>query len=268
MTEAISLTGLFIDRGTVVQVKNSNGSVQQYPDEESGTAWDGPLVVMTSKMSASASEILAGAIRDYRRGIVVGDPATHGKGSVQTLVDLGERLFRNNRKNYGALKVTLQQFYLPDGESTQLRGVPADVVLPSLTAKMDIGEDDLDYALEFDRVPASRHSVYNMTPSQTIEYLRARSMQRISEDEEFVDLIRRIGLFVTQKENKTISLNEQRFMQRRAELDARKEEEEKILEQQMGAEEIYNDYFYNEEVLNVTADYIQQLRQQGLAQLQ
>lgn len=266
LTEAISLTGLFIDRGTVVQVKDSNGSVQQYPDEENGTAWDGPLVVMTSKMSASASEILAGAIRDYRRGIVVGDPATHGKGSVQTLMDLGQRLFRNNRKNFGALKVTLQQFYLPDGESTQLKGVPADVILPSLTAKMDIGEGDLDYALEFDRVPASRHSVYNMTPPSIVNQLRQRSMQRVSQDEEFMDWVRRIGLFVQQKENKQISLNEDRFMARRKELDARKEEEEKILEQQMGSEKVYTDYFYNEEVLNITADYIRLLKQQGLAQ--
>lgn len=267
LSEAINLTGLFIDRGTVVQVKNANGSIQQYPDEENGTAWDGPLVVMTSKMSASASEILAGAIRDYKRGIVVGDPATHGKGSVQTLVDLGERLFRNNRKNYGALKVTLQQFYLPDGESTQLKGVPADVTLPSLTAQMDIGEDDLKYALEFDRVPASRHSVYNMTPPGVIDTLRQRSMQRVGEDEEFVDLTRRIGLFVEQKKNKRISLNEESFMARREQLDARKEEEDKILEQQMGAEDVYNDYFYNKEVLNVTTDYINLLGRQGLARL-
>jgi carboxyl-terminal processing protease len=86
LTEAISLTGLFIDRGPVVQVKNSNGTIQEYADDEPGVAWDGPLVVMTSKLSASASEILAGAIKDYRRGIIVGDPATHGKGTVQTTV--------------------------------------------------------------------------------------------------------------------------------------------------------------------------------------
>ena len=265
LTEAINLTGLFIDRGTVVQVKNSDGNVQQYQDEENGTAWDGPLVVMTSKLSASASEILAGAIRDYKRGIVVGDPATHGKGSVQTLVDLGERIFRNNRKNYGALKVTLQQFYLPDGESTQLKGVPADVVLPSLTAEMDIGEDDLKYALDFDRVAASPHSVYQMTPEGLIDQLRTQSMARISKDEEFQDLLRRIQLFTEQKENKSISLNEEKFMKRREELDARKEEESKLLEQQIGSEKVYSETFYNEEVLNVAADYILGLRNRNLA---
>ena len=123
-----------------------------YADEDSGTAWDGPLAVLTSKFSASASEIFAGAIQDYKRGLVIGDPATHGKGTVQTLMNLGQRLFGNNRQNYGALKVTLQQFYLPDGQSTQLKGVLSDVILPSLTAKMDVGEGDLKYALEHDTV--------------------------------------------------------------------------------------------------------------------
>lgn len=265
LTEAINLTGLFIDRGTVVQVKNSNGSVQQYPDDNAGTAWDGPLVVLTSKLSASASEILAGAIRDYRRGIVVGDPQTHGKGSVQTLMDLGQRLLRARRNDYGALKVTLQQFYLPDGESTQLKGVPADVVLPSLTAKMDIGEGDLKYALEFDRVPASRHSVYAQAPANLIDELRRKSMERVGKDEEFLDLTRRVNLFVQQKENKRISLNEEAFMARRAELDAQKEEEEELLDQQIGTEDVYRDNFYNDEVLNITQDYILGLRKQNLA---
>ncbi len=109
---------------------------------------------MTSKFSASASEIFAGAIQDYGRGIVVGDPATHGKGSVQTLMDLAQQI-RLNRANFGALKVTLQQFYLPDGQSTQLKGVNADVLLPSVTAKMDISEGDLKFALKHDTVTAA-----------------------------------------------------------------------------------------------------------------
>ncbi|MEM9827022.1 MAG: carboxy terminal-processing peptidase [Planctomycetota bacterium] len=265
LTEAIDLTGLFIDRGTVVQVKNSDGTVNQYRDEERGTVYDGPLVVMTSKMSASASEILAGAIRDYGRGIVVGDPQTHGKGSVQTLIDIGERIYLSRRKNLGALKVTLQQFYLPDGRSTQLQGVPSDVVLPSLTAKMDIGEGDLEHALEFDTVPASEHTQYSMAPEAVIQRLRTRSMDRVGRDEEFKDLSRRVALYVQQKEEKRIPLNEEKFFARRAELDARKEEEEKILEQQMGTEEVYTDYFYNKEVMNIAYDYIRLLRERNLA---
>jgi carboxyl-terminal processing protease len=265
LTEAIGMTGLFIDRGVVVQVKNPSDSVQEHPDEDLGTSWDGPLVVLTSKLSASASEILAGAIRDYHRGIVVGDPATHGKGSVQTLMDLGERLLRTRRANYGALKVTIQKFYLPDGESTQLQGVPADVVLPSLIAKMDISEGDLKYALDFDRVPSSRHMVYNQMPPGLIDELRRNSMDRVAKDEEFLDMTRRIDLFVKQKENKEISLNEEEFLARRAELNAQKEEEEELLDQQLETEEIYNDNFYNREVLSITHDYIEGLRKQNLA---
>ncbi|WP_145178386.1 carboxy terminal-processing peptidase [Rubripirellula lacrimiformis] len=267
LTEAINLTGLFIDRGPVVQVKNSDGSVQQYADEDSGTAWDKPLVVLTSKFSASASEIFAGAIQDYRRGIVIGDPATHGKGTVQTLMDLGQQLFRNNRANFGALKVTLQQFYLPDGESTQLKGVLADVILPSITSKMDVSEGDLKFALEHDRVKAARHSVYNMKPADLIGSLRQRSMTRIAADKEFGDLLRRIELYVSQKEQNTVSLDEEQFMARRKELDSQKEEEEETLETQLSAEEIYRDNFYNREVMNVTHDYVDGLRKQNLAQL-
>jgi carboxyl-terminal processing protease len=265
LTEAIGMTGLFIDRGVVVQVKNPSDSVQEHPDEDLGTSWDGPLVVLTSKLSASASEILAGAIRDYHRGIVVGDPATHGKGSVQTLMDLGERLLRTRRANFGALKVTIQQFYLPDGESTQLQGVPADVVLPSLIAKMDISEGDLKYALDFDRVPSSRHMVYNQTPPGLVDELRRNSLDRVAKDEEFLDMTRRIDLFVKQKENKEISLNEEEFLARREELNAQKEEEEELFDQQLETEEVYNDNYYNREVLSVTYDYIQGLRKQNLA---
>jgi len=265
LTEAISLTGLFIDRGPVVQVKNSNGSVQDYADDEAGVSWDGPLVVMTSKLSASASEILAGAIKDYGRGIIVGDPATHGKGSVQTLMDLGREMFRNDRSNYGALKVTLQQFYLPDGDSTQLNGVAADVILPSITSVMDISESDLDFALPHDRVPAVRHQAYNMVPSNLIQSLRDQTTTRVGADKEFLDLLRRKELYVRQKQEKTISLNEAEFVARRKQLDSEKEEEKDALAEEKSAEEIYRDYFYNREVMNVTHDYIMGLRQQNLA---
>ena len=103
-------------------------------------------MVLISKFSASASEILAGAIQDYGRGLIVGDHSTHGKGTVQSLLDLGQQLFRiPNAPPMGALKITMQQFYRPDGDSTQKRGVLADVELPSLTTHLDVGEADLDY---------------------------------------------------------------------------------------------------------------------------
>ncbi|TWU18408.1 carboxy terminal-processing peptidase [Allorhodopirellula heiligendammensis] len=265
LTEAISLTGLFIDQGPVVQVKDANGSVQKYDDDHPGTVWDGPLVVLTSKLSASASEILAGAIKDYHRGIIVGDPQTHGKGTVQTLMDIGQSLFRIRRANYGALKVTLQQFYLPDGQSTQLDGVAADIVLPSVISKMPVAEGDLDYALAHDRINPAKHDLYRMAPADLINSLRASSQQRIAQDEEFIELMRRIGLYVEQKDLKTISLNEDKFMQRRAEMKAQKDEQEKEIEAQIGSEEVFHDTFYNQEVLNITQQYIEGLRAQNLA---
>lgn len=265
LTEAISLTGLFIDQGPVVQVKSSDGTVSQYADDSGMTVWDGPLVVVTSKFSASASEIFAGAIQDYGRGIVVGDPATHGKGTVQTLMDIGEQLFRSDRGEYGALKVTLQQFYLPDGDSTQLEGVAADVVLPSLTQKMDVAEGDLKFALDHDRVPAAEHNRYQMTPGPIIERLRANSAQRVEQDEEFLDLLRRVELYARQKNETEVSLNAEDFAKRRSELNARKEEEEKELEKQLTEQDVYRDTYYNREVLNVAHEYIDALRRQNLA---
>ncbi len=265
LTEAINLTGLFIDRGPVVQVKNSDGSVQQYADENGGTAWDGPLVVIVSKFSASASEIFAGAIKDYGRGIVVGDPATHGKGTVQTLMDLGQQLFRNTRQNYGALKVTLQQFYLPDGESTQRQGVSADIVLPSITQKMDVSEGDLKYALEHDRVSRAKHDVYGMVPRDLIGVLRKNSQGRVSEDKEFADLIRRVDLYVKQKEENSVSLAEDKFMERRKQLDSQKQEEDVVMEEEKNKEVIFLDNYYNREVINIAHEYIDGLRQQNLA---
>lgn len=265
LTEAISLTGLFIDQGPVVQVKDANGSVQKYDDDQPGTVWDGPLVVLTSKLSASASEILAGAIKDYHRGIIVGDPQTHGKGTVQTLMDIGQSLFKIRRENYGALKVTLQQFYLPDGQSTQLDGVAADVILPSVISKMPVAEGDLDYALAHDRINPAKHNLYSMVPADLVNSLRASSQQRVSADEEFIELMRRIGLYVEQKDLKTISLNEVKFMERRAEMKAQKDEQEKEIEAQIGNEEVFHDTFYNQEVLNIAQQYIEGLRAQNLA---
>lgn len=265
LTEAISLTGLFIDEGPVVQVKDANGAVEVYSDEDSGVAWDGPLVVITSKFSASASEILAGAIKDYRRGLIVGDPMTHGKGTVQTLLDLDREIAFGNGNELGALKVTLQQFYLPGGESTQREGVKADVILPSLSSHYPVGEADLEYALPSDKVPPAEHRTYRMVPADVLGTIRARSSERIKNSDDFVDLLRRIDSYRRQKEEKFLSLNRERFLEMRKELDAQKEEEKELLDQQMASDEIFTDSFYNQEVLAITVDYVEALLQQNLA---
>jgi carboxyl-terminal processing protease len=257
LDEAESLTGLFIDRGPIVQVKDSNGRIEQKPDPKAGMAWDGPLVVLTSKFSASASEIFAGAIQDYRRGIVVGDKSTHGKGTVQTLLDISRQLFRNpNAPQLGALKITIQQFYRPSGDSTQNRGVLADVELPSLTTHLDVGESDLDFALEFDRIASAEYDKENLVNGKVLEELRSRSKERIADSGDFQKEIRRIESYKKQKDQKRVSLNAEKFLADRAELNADKEEEKKFEEINSSAP-IFKRDFYNNEALAVTLDYLQ-----------
>lgn len=270
LTEAINLTGLFIDQGPVVQVKDAAGRVQHYDDLERGMAWNGPLVVVTSRFSASASEILAGAIQDYHRGLIVGDEATHGKGTVQSLLDLGGQLIRvPDPPNFGALKITMQQFYRPRGDSTQKRGVLADVVLPSITNEMDgISESDLDYAIEFDRVNAAPFQAYDRVPGDLLAGLQSLSAERRSASDEFAKLERNLNRYRTQKEKKYVTLNEEIFLKERAELDAEKEEE-KTLEDQMDAVErpIVEKSFYFDEVLDIARDYVQLEEERKFASL-
>jgi carboxyl-terminal processing protease len=265
LTEAISLTGLFIDSGPVVQVKDPSGQVQVYDDEDRGVAWDGPLVVMTSKGSASASEILAGAIQDYRRGLIVGDPATHGKGTVQSLIDIGQQLF-GGAGEMGALKLTIQQFYLPGGKSTQRQGVMADIVLPAITAAFDNSESDLDYALPNDTIEEAEHLDYHLVNSTLLSKLRSASIDRIREDQKFDRLLDRIELFKEQKNQKFVSLNRDKFLQRREEMDARREEQEQILDSQISKDDVFKMDHYSREVLSITKDYVEQLDKLDLAQ--
>lgn len=259
LQEAIAVTGLFIERGPVVQVKSPGGEVESLDDNDSSMIWTGPLVVKISQMSASASEIFAGAIQDYDRGLIVGDPKTHGKGTVQTLRDLAQEWSIGGSKSYGGLKLTIQQFYLPNGKSTQLDGVASDVVLPSITAKLDISESDLDYPLPADKVAAKVHKHYKMTDPVMKVALQNAANERIAKNPEFEKLLTRIDSYVRQKEEKTISLKESDYMARRKELNSEKVEEEQIIAKEEKGKIFYKN-FYNEEVLNVTQDYVEALR--------
>lgn len=265
LTEAINLTGLFIDRGPVVQVKDPEGQVQVYDDEEAGVSWSGPLVVMTSKESASASEILAGAIQDYGRGLIVGDPKTHGKGTVQSLYDVGRQFFNSNME-LGALKMTIQQFYLPAGKSTQREGVLSDVVLPNITAEFENGEADLDYALPNDTVPASRFTKYNMVKSSMLADIRNRSLDRVKKSDGFAKSLKIIDLYRAQKKEETYSLRRDDFLKRMAEMDAQRQEEEQALESQVPKKEVFHMDHYNREVLEITKDYYDGINGTNLAQ--
>ena len=263
LPESVSCTGLFIDQGPVVQVKNSAGEKERLDDEVAGMTWDGPLVVVTSKFSASASEILAGAIQDYQRGLVVGDTATHGKGTVQQLRDVGRIIFPIAAavpKNFGALKVTMQQFYRPSGDSTQKRGVLADVVLPSISDQMDVGEADLQHALEFDQIEKAEFNLYPYVTPEIVKSVRAKSDSRIKGSEDFADLMSDIERYKVQKGRKSVTLNEAKFLEQRKEFDAEKQDEE-TLEQQVNKDSTNIERtFYLDEVLAITVDYLEALR--------
>ena len=256
LNEAISLTGLFIKDGPVVQVKDADGWVKPYNDVDSGIAWSGPLVVLISKFSASASEILAGAIQDYGRGLIVGDHATHGKGTVQELKDVSQLLLGVfNGPSLGALKITTQQFYRPDGDSTQKRGVLADVELPSLTTHLDVGEADLDYHLPFDKIPPARFQRFDDVDPAVCDQLRRLSQQRVQSSEKFQKVLRNIARYKDYKAKKYQTLNEAKFLKERAELNADKEEED-VIGKHSGLNNtgIERDY-YLDEALAITADY-------------
>jgi len=254
LNEAISLTGLFINDGSVVQVKDAYGQVHPYDDQDSDVAWSGPLVVVISKFSASASEILAGAIQDYNRGLIIGDHSTHGKGTVQSLLDLGQLWFRiPNAPSMGALKITMQQFYRPDGDSTQRRGVVADVELPSITTYLDVGEADLDFPLPFDKVEPTDYKRFSDVNPTICEQLRRFSEQRVKNSEKFQKVVRNIVRYKEQKAKKYITLNEAKFLKERSELNADKEEDKAIDRLLDGG--VHRDY-YLDEAMAITADYL------------
>ncbi|MFM8735128.1 MAG: carboxy terminal-processing peptidase [Pirellulales bacterium] len=262
LPESIKLTGLFIDRGPVVQIKDVDKQVRPYDDVDAGVAWDGPLVVLTSKFSASASEILAGAIQDYHRGLIVGDKATHGKGTVQTLLDVGRQLFPrfDNVPSLGAIKVTIQQFYRPSGDSTQMEGVKSDVELPSITTHLPVGESDLDHALAFDHVPRADFQPTGEVSDAIVERLRAASAQRVAGNKEFAKLTGDIARYEKRKDEKTISLVESEFERQWNEGKAAEDEEEKKLEEMEAQKKpVVRRDFYFDEALNVTIDYLKAL---------
>ena len=266
LPEAIKLTGLFIDRGPVVQIKDADQQVRPYDDIDAGVSWDGPLVVLTNKFSASASEILAGAIQDYRRGLIVGDDTTHGKGTVQSLLDLGRQLFRrfDNAPSLGAIKITMQQFYRPSGDSTQLDGVKSDVTLPSITTHLPVGECDLDHAIPFDRVPAARFESTGRVTQPVVDLLKKRSAERVAQDEKFRELCVDIERYEKRKDEKTISLAESDFTRQWNEgKKAEKEEEEKLEQMESSKRPVVKRDYYFDEAMNVTVDYLQALSGAG-----
>ena len=218
LSEAIELAGLFIHKGPMVQVKGYDGEIQIDTDRAENLSYDGPMAVLVDRFSASASEIVAGALKDYGRAVVIGDTSTHGKGTVQATFEMKKISRELNRSpaKTGAAKITIQKFYLPDGSSTQLKGVVSDIVLPSVDEFLPIGESDLPHALVWDKIKTSS---FNGSPidQKLLARLQKDSADRQAGLEEFAFTRKYVEWFKQRQAEKLVSLNlEERRKQKAA----------------------------------------------------
>jgi carboxyl-terminal processing protease len=205
LIEAVELTGLFIDKGPIVQQRTAEGRVEVESDTNAGLAWDGPMGVLINRGSASASEIFAAAIQDYGRGLVIGEPS-FGKGTVQTLIDL-DRFSQSEKVRYGELKMTIAQFFRVNGGTTQLRGVTPDIKLPVTSDIDNFGESSFDNALPWVSIKPA-----NFLPAgdlkELVAPLQQRHEARIAKDKDFQELREDIAEVMKLRKENTISLNE------------------------------------------------------------
>src|SRR6195256_1259685 len=210
LEEAIALTGLFLKSGPIVQTKGSNGNIVVSSDPDPGIAYSGPLIVLTSRQSASASEIFAAALQDYGRALVVGDKNTFGKGTVQTILEIGRftSLLGNRSQEDGALKLTIQKFYRVAGGSTQLHGVASDIVLPTLSDLPEFGEGALKNCLPYDEVPKARFTKWSDSRGLFVDELKRRSEARVQANPEFKYVMEDMERLRKRLDENRISLNE------------------------------------------------------------
>ncbi len=209
LVDAVDITGLFIKSGPVVQVLNKYGDKRVLSDTNDGVSYDGPLVVLVNKFSASASEIVAAALQDYHRAIIVGGKHTHGKGTVQTIINLNENIPLLNVRKYedlGALKVTIQKFYRVTGSSTQYKGVESDIVLPNLFEYIKSGERYLDYSLPWDSIAPVDFTPYQSKRHFDMAKLRELSLMRVAQDKGFKIISEEAARGAKRSENTTLTV--------------------------------------------------------------
>ena len=227
LSEAVSLTELFIKQGPVVQVKDSRGSVKVLKDGDPETFYSGPLLVLTSRMSASASEIFAGALQDYGRAVIVGDKSTFGKGTVQSMLELSQYMpyaFRDVKA--GALKLTIQKFYRVSGGTTQNRGVIPDIHLPSVADAMDMTESSYKNAMPYDTTDPADYKRFDSV-SPLLAQLQKASAARVAAAREFNYIREDLARYKNDLKTKTISLNEKKRLAEKNEDAARDEARKK-----------------------------------------
>jgi len=225
LEEAINLTGLFVGPGPVVQAKDSNGRVTVSEDNEVQPFYSGPVVVLANRLSASASEIFAAALQDYGRAVIVGDQRSFGKGTVQTLLDVGKfmPLFHSQSSDAGSLKLTIQKFYRVSGGSTQHRGVISDIVIPSTTDTPEIGEGSLPNPLAYDEVDPQTIKKFNFT-APFIDTLRQHSEARVAKEPEFHFIQEDMKILRQRLDQNVLSLSEKVRKEELAKEKARKKE--------------------------------------------
>jgi carboxyl-terminal processing protease len=252
LTEAIELTGLFIPSGPVVQVRNADGSINTGDDPDPSVVYNGPMAVVINRFSASASEIFAGAIQDYRRGIVVGEQ-TFGKGTVQNLVDL-DRLVGKTDQKLGQLKITLAKFYRVTGSSTQHKGVSPDIELPSEFSASEFGESAYPAALPWDQIKSSKFKETKTLSDRMVAQLRNSYNKRLTTDKDLIALREDINRAKEARQESRISLN---LEKRKQELEARKKATDgDTLEQQINSFEL--DDPEAEQALQKTDPYVKE----------
>ncbi|WP_432419429.1 carboxy terminal-processing peptidase [Flavobacterium praedii] len=208
LSAVVDIAGLFINEGPIVQVRSA-GKKEILYDTDKKIEWDGPLVIMVNEFSASASEILAAAIQDYKRGIIVGSKQTYGKGTVQRVIDLNQYVRNTNYGDFGALKTTIQKFYRINGGSTQLEGVSSDVVMPDRYAYLKMGERDEAHALPWDKIDPAPYTIWSHTSK--FDQAIINSKKRIEENVQF-KLIEENAKWIDNRSNEnTYSLNLNKF---------------------------------------------------------
>lgn len=225
LTEAISLTGLFISKGPVVQVREQTGETEVQSDLNPEVTYDGPLAVLTNRFSASASEIFAAAIQDYKRGIVLGEQ-TYGKGTVQTMVDLNQWI--KDPDKLGQINITVAKFYRVNGSSTQRKGVSPDIEFPSAFSAAEYGESSQPTALPWDQIATTRYDLTKYLNEKQVEKLREKYQQRLKNEPELKTFTEELELFRKARENTVVSLQETKRKKEREEAEKKRQALKKL----------------------------------------
>jgi carboxyl-terminal processing protease len=265
LDEATTLTGLFIDTGPIVQEKQPEG-LKHFDDDDQGTAWDGPLVVLINKVSAGVSEIFAGAIKDYSRGLIIGDSSTFGMGTGQTFIRIQDHVRSSSKAadqvKRGALYLSTQQIYRVNGDGIQLNGVAPHIHIPSMNDyRNSVGEGAMANALKFDKVVALPHDNYNRVPNDLVALLDQRSAERRKSDAGFQKLNQEIQRYVERNAKHSIALNESKYradyLRDEPEGKQHEDKQKQDRNQRKDAEpDVWASGFYNDEVIRIVTDYL------------